>query len=153
PRAKMYEQIAKLPEIEKTQAPKERIQTIEQIGAKFIQCLYEGELTPACVAKAETIASSLVECLEEEQSAVKHLSVLADHDYYPCFPSGRVAAYAVAIAIGMGQRDTNQLKAIALGGIFHDIGKKNVPLSVINKAGPLTEAEWKMMKSHPEQGH
>ncbi len=153
PRAKMYEQVAKLPEIEKTQAPRERIQTIEQVGAKFIQCLYEGELTPACVAKAETIATSLVECIEEDQACVKFLSLLADHDYYTYFHSVRVAAYAVAIAIGMGQRDQNQLKAIALGGIFHDIGKKNVPLTVINKAGPLTEAEWKMMKSHPEAGH
>lgn len=153
PRAKMYESLVKIPQIEKDLAPRERIQNIEQIGAKFIKCLYEGELTPACVAKAEGIAVSLVQCIEEDQGCVKFLSNLADHDTYTYFHSVRVAAYAVAIAIGMGQRDTDQLKAIALGGIFHDIGKKAVPLTVINKPGPLTEAEWKVMKSHPEVGY
>ena len=29
--------------------------------------------------------------------------------------------------------------------IFHDIGKKDVPLDVLNKSGALTDAEWKVM--------
>lgn len=152
PKADMYRVLTKLPEIEKNQAPPERIQTIEQIGAKFIQCLYEGNLTEACVDKAKSITRSMVDCVAEDKSCVKYLSALADHDYYTYYHSVRVAAYAVAVAIGMGQTDHVQLRQIALGGIFHDIGKKDVPLSLLNKTGALTEAEWKLMKSHPTMG-
>jgi putative nucleotidyltransferase with HDIG domain len=151
-KAKMYESLIQLPIVDRLQAPTERIQTIEQVGAKFIQCLYEGELTEACVKKAETIADSLVQCVAEDKSCIKYLSGLADHDYYTYFHSVRVASYAVAIAVQMGLNDAELLKSIALGGIFHDIGKKDVPVSVLNKAGPLTDLEWRMMRSHPTQG-
>ncbi len=151
-RANMYQAMVKLPAIEKSMAPPERIQSIEQIGAKFVKCLYEGELTPACVKKAESIAGSLVDCIAEDQHCVAFLSGLADHDYYTYYHSVRVASYAVAIAIAMGLRDHKLLNDIALGGIFHDVGKKQVPLSVLNKSGPLTELEWKLMRAHPTEG-
>lgn len=153
PKASMYQSVVRLPQIDSEQAPPERIQTIEQVGAKFIQCLYDGELTPACVAKAKTIASAMVDCVQEDPSCIKFLAGLANHDYYTYFHSVRVAAYAVAIAVQMGQHNKEQLQQIALGGIFHDIGKKLIPLSLINKQGALTETEWKMMKAHPMSGH
>lgn len=151
-RAQMYATIVRLPQVEKDLAPKERIVSIEQVGAKFVECLYQGEITPGCVQKAETITSAMVDCIKEDPSCVAALGGLADHDYYTYFHSVRVASYAVAIALTMGQDDPKMLREIALGGVFHDIGKKEVPMSVINKSGPLTEAEWKMMKSHPELG-
>lgn len=152
PKADMYRVLTKLPEIEKSQAPKERIQTIEQIGAKFTQCLYEGNLTEACVDKAKSISRSIVDCIAEDRSCIKFLGELSEHDYYTYYHSVRVASYAVAIAIGMGLTDHTQLRNIALGGIFHDVGKKDVPLAVLDKTGALTEAEWKLMRSHPSLG-
>ncbi len=153
PKAQMYESLSQLPAFEKQLAPPERLQHVEQIGAKFIQCLYEGELTQACVAKAETIGEAMVECIAEDPGCIKHLSGLADHDYYTYYHSVRVAAYAVAIAYNMGLKDMAQLRQVALGGIFHDVGKRDIPLTVLNKVGPLTEAEWKTMKAHPTRGH
>jgi putative nucleotidyltransferase with HDIG domain len=152
-KAHMYQEMMKLPLIEKSQAPAERIQSIEQIGAKFVKCLYEGEITGSCVNKAENIAQTMVDCIAEDRSCIASLSGLADHDYYTYYHSVRVSSYAVAIAISLGMKDPALLRDIALGGIFHDVGKKDVPLALINKTGPLTDAEWKMMKSHPEVGH
>jgi putative nucleotidyltransferase with HDIG domain len=152
-KAKMYETVTALPTISKDLAPPERIQKIEQIGAQFIKCLHDGELTESTVNKAEYIAKSMVECVAEDVGCVKFLSGLAEHDYYTYFHSIRVSTYAVAIAINMGMTDRGQLENIALGGIFHDIGKKDIPLHILNKAGPLTPSEWKVMRSHPEEGH
>jgi putative nucleotidyltransferase with HDIG domain len=64
----------------------------------------------------------------------------------------RVAIYTTGVAIKMGITDYDQLRDISLGGIFHDIGKKEVPLEVLNKQGPLNEQEWEQMKSHPVVG-
>ena len=41
---------------------------------------------------------------------------------------------------------------VAYGFFLHDIGKVGIPESILCKAGPLTELEWIVMRSHPNQG-
>jgi HD-GYP domain-containing protein (c-di-GMP phosphodiesterase class II) len=38
------------------------------------------------------------------------------------------------------------------GFLLHDIGKLMVPDAVLNKPGPLSEAEWELMRAHPAKG-
>ena len=66
--------------------------------------------------------------------------------------SNRVRALSVALgrALGMSRKD---LDTLAHGALLHDIGKIAVPDSVLLKPGPLNEAEWVIMKSHPEVGY
>ncbi|NRA64413.1 MAG: HD domain-containing protein [Pseudobacteriovorax sp.] len=151
-KANMYLQIAQIPKVEKNLPPFERIKSLEQIGSQFIKALYEGEITPACVKKSEEIARTLADCIDEDRTCIKAISGLADHDYYTYYHSIRVATYALAISVEMGLSDHRQMKEIVVGGIFHDIGKKEVGLEIINKTGSLTEDEWAQMKSHPEYG-
>jgi HD-GYP domain-containing protein (c-di-GMP phosphodiesterase class II) len=66
--------------------------------------------------------------------------------------SARVASYALALAMEMGQTDKIQLQAMAAGCIFHDIGKSKIDLTILNKNGPLTNDEWTLIKKHPEFG-
>lgn len=151
-KAKMYLKLAELPKIEKNLPPYERIKSIEQVGSQFIKCLYEGEITSACIEKSKVIANSIADCIDEDRTCIKAISGLASHDYYTYYHSIRVATYSLAIAVEMGLSNAAQMKEIALGGIFHDIGKKAVGLDIINKTGSLTDEEWETMRSHPERG-
>ena len=151
-KAAIYEKMAKLPQLAKQLKPEDRLQSIQDIGATFTRYLYEGEITDSCIRKAQELATHIVECLQEDRSAVKAISGLADHDAYTYLHSVRVASYATAIALQMGLTDAEALKLIALGGIFHDVGKSTVSLDIINKNGPLLEAEWLVMKNHPTEG-
>lgn len=151
--ANMYQQISRIPEIEHHLPPEARIKSIEDVGCQFTQCLYEGEITPACVNKAKEIAKAIENCVAEDRTCIKELTGLADHDYYTYYHSIRVSTYAVAIAIEMGLTDQEKIHEIALGGIFHDIGKREVGVEIVNKAGALTESEWQKMRSHPIFGH
>jgi HD-GYP domain-containing protein (c-di-GMP phosphodiesterase class II) len=39
---------------------------------------------------------------------------------------------------------------IRRGALLHDIGKMGIPDAILQKQGPLTEEEWKIMKTHPD---
>jgi putative two-component system response regulator len=45
-----------------------------------------------------------------------------------------------------------QLTALRLGGVVHDIGKIKVPDAILLKPGPLTREEWVVMREHPVEG-
>ncbi len=62
-----------------------------------------------------------------------------------------VVRLAVAVAAELGL-DLEAVRNVELGAVLHDIGKVRVPESILNKPGKLTEAEWAIMKTHPEVG-
>jgi putative nucleotidyltransferase with HDIG domain len=55
-------------------------------------------------------------------------------------------ALAVARALGLGP---DEMAAVQLGALFHDIGKIGVPDHILKKPASLTEEEWAEMKTHP----
>lgn len=66
--------------------------------------------------------------------------------------SQRVSTYAVTIARQLDVPD-GQILEIERGSLLHDIGKIGIPDSILRKSGPLTEAEWEIMRRHPLLGH
>ena len=44
------------------------------------------------------------------------------------------------------------VQVIALGALFHDVGKERVPLEIVNKPGKLTAEERESMNRHPAEG-
>ena len=72
-------------------------------------------------------------------------------DHYTQGHCQRVAFFACVLADSMGM-DARSLFWFRLGALLHDIGKIIVPTEVLNKAGGLTDAEWAIMKRHPEAG-
>jgi HD-GYP domain-containing protein (c-di-GMP phosphodiesterase class II) len=64
----------------------------------------------------------------------------------------RVAALAVAIGEQFGLTAA-RLRALAIGGLLHDIGKLSVPNSILQKPGALDDSEFAIIKRHPGHGH
>ncbi len=64
----------------------------------------------------------------------------------------RVANLAVSIGRAMDLSE-KEMKALHYGGYLHDIGKIGIPHEILNKPGPLTDHEWRIMKKHPEIGY
>lgn len=64
----------------------------------------------------------------------------------------RVANLAVGLAKRMGL-SWEDIQAIRLGGILHDVGKIGISSGILNKPGPLDPHEWEIMKMHPDAGY
>ena len=69
-------------------------------------------------------------------------------DLYTGGHTERVAAVSVGIARRLGFRD-EELDAIEIGALLHDIGKIGIPEHVLRKPGKLNEDEWTLIKRHP----
>jgi HD-GYP domain-containing protein (c-di-GMP phosphodiesterase class II) len=61
----------------------------------------------------------------------------------------RVSEYceAIAKALNLSDKDIGDIK---VAGSLHDVGKVLIPPEILNKEEPLTEAEWQIIKKHPE---
>jgi hypothetical protein len=69
-------------------------------------------------------------------------------DLYTGGHTERVAAVAVGIARRLGFKDED-LEAIEIGALLHDIGKIGIPEHILRKPGPLDDQEWELIKTHP----
>lgn len=63
----------------------------------------------------------------------------------------RTAHYGLALARRIDP-DLASRPEVGYGFFLHDIGKVGIPESILCKAGPLTELEWIVMRSHPQMG-
>ena len=63
--------------------------------------------------------------------------------------STRLAEWAVRIGRELGL-DEGRLQDIEVAALLHDAGKVGVPDAILHKPGPLEEAEWRIMKMHPQ---
>jgi putative nucleotidyltransferase with HDIG domain len=65
--------------------------------------------------------------------------------------SERVTAVALVLGDALSLHDAER-HTLRSGGLLHDIGKIGVPPEILDKAGPLTSAERKIVESHPVLG-
>jgi putative nucleotidyltransferase with HDIG domain len=79
------------------------------------------------------------------------VATLDARDRYTAGHSAAVAIYARDIAARMGLPEREQQLA-HLCGLVHDIGKVGLPPGILEKAGPLTLEERRMMEKHSEIG-
>ena len=73
-----------------------------------------------------------------------------EKDLYTKGHSERVKTISLVIAEEM-HLDKESKKIIARSGILHDIGKIGIADAILNKKEKLTDAEWEIIKSHPEK--
>ncbi len=72
-------------------------------------------------------------------------------DRYTSGHSQRVSEISVDVARELGI-PIEEAEKIRVAGLVHDIGKIGIRESVLNKAGKLTEEEYRQVKSHPATG-
>jgi HD-GYP domain-containing protein (c-di-GMP phosphodiesterase class II) len=69
--------------------------------------------------------------------------------------TGRHSAQVGTLARRVGRRigmPSPEIDELACAARLHDVGKLGVPDAILQKAGPLDESEWAVMRRHPEWG-
>lgn len=86
-----------------------------------------------------------------KDGSVKSLASLISHDYETYSHCVHVFVFTVAVLQTFGIKEEEMVRA-GVGAILHDIGKILLPREVLNKNGPLSPAEWELVRRHPVQG-
>ena len=79
-------------------------------------------------------------------------SIVEMRDPYTSGHQARVAELAKDIASQMGLPE-EQVQAIHLAGLVHDLGKIRIPAEILSKPGRLDEIEYSLIKMHPKAGY
>jgi putative nucleotidyltransferase with HDIG domain len=87
----------------------------------------------------------------ESKSLASWIEVVRRHHSQTYQHSLLVTGLVVAFGRQLGLSRTD-LKRLSFAGILHDIGKARVPVSILEKPGPLDREESNVMKQHPLSG-
>ncbi len=79
------------------------------------------------------------------------LAVEVDAQVAPVEHGPAVGRWAAEVAEELGL-DPDTRQRCVLAGQLRDIGKITVPETILRKPGRLSEADWRLMKTHPDQG-
>jgi HD-GYP domain-containing protein (c-di-GMP phosphodiesterase class II) len=75
------------------------------------------------------------------------MSTLRHHDDYTYTHSVNVSILAICLGHYIGL-DKNALETLGICGLFHDLGKVDIPLKILNKQGKLSEREYNLIQKH-----
>jgi HD-GYP domain-containing protein (c-di-GMP phosphodiesterase class II) len=129
---------------------------LEQADAAHSQLLrYADDLRTTFSAerrRAEELRAAL-DAVELAYSATVQAlaSAVEAKDAYTGGHLARVTAYGVEACGALGG-DLAATPGLEQAFLLHDLGKIGVPDAVLNKAGPLTDEEWALMREHPAIG-
>jgi PAS domain S-box-containing protein/putative nucleotidyltransferase with HDIG domain len=79
-------------------------------------------------------------------------SIVEIKDPYTSGHQKRVALLAVAMAREIGM-DEEKIEVLNTAALIHDMGKINLPASVLTRPGRLSKIEFDMVKTHPRLGY
>ena len=83
---------------------------------------------------------------------ILNMARLKTKDEYTYLHSVSVCALMINFARKLRLPEA-QIHDIGMAGLLHDVGKTSIPDTILLKPGKLDEAEWTMVRNHPQRGH
>jgi len=130
----------------------ERSKLFYQISAGMLKQSFATKLPRGLDEKTYQAMQTLVKrgiALLSKEESLKSLSEFLSHKYHIYSHSLNVMVMTISVLQSLPGMDQKTLFEAGLGAALHDIGKTQLPDEVVNKAGPLNQAEWELMKTHP----
>jgi HD-GYP domain-containing protein (c-di-GMP phosphodiesterase class II) len=105
------------------------------------------------VAVADKLGRELTSLLVNNNVLPRDLFRLARHDFLTFTHITNVASYGVIFAERLGLCDGSQLEPLAKAAILHDVGKRFIPATILQKPAKLDPDERAIIETHPQRGY
>jgi HD-GYP domain-containing protein (c-di-GMP phosphodiesterase class II) len=101
--------------------------------------------------KIKRVMETVVDSILRDEESMLALTNIRNYDAYTYHHSINVCLLSIAVGTRLGLPKA-VLREIGIAALFHDIGKTQIPLTILNKPGDLTPEEWRKMRMHTEHG-
>jgi len=101
----------------------------------------------AGVRKSLRVIQNMVDLVMEDEPILLGLSTIRDYDDYTFTHSVNVAILSMCLGqrIGLSRMSLHRL---GVCGLFHDLGKLDIPIEIIHQPGKLNQSEFEEIKKH-----
>ncbi|VBB06857.1 Hypothetical protein LUCI_2094 [Lucifera butyrica] len=123
--------------------------TVRAIKTSFDTMRYFREVP---IHDMKELAETSIDSLIELSGVVNHLHMARRPNDYTFCHSVNVAVLCGVLGRWLGYTG-EVLKSLILAGLLHDVGKTQVPLSILNKPGKLSSPEMESVKQHTTLGY
>ncbi|HNY49778.1 MAG TPA: HD domain-containing protein [Smithella sp.] len=103
------------------------------------------------VRKTRRLAQNIVDMVQVDSALMIGMATIKDYDDYTYTHSVNVTLLATCLGRHIELSDL-ALEHLTICGLFHDLGKVDVPKEILFKNGELTNGEWDLIKAHPVTG-
>jgi len=124
---------------------------IKRVG-EGIQYLFDNTASSGFTEATHNIANELVKAISDNNAVAVDVNLIKVSDEYTFKHSVDVATIAMVIGQNYGLTK-EELRELGTAGLLHDLGKSQIPNSVLNKPGKLTDDEFALMKQHSLFGY
>lgn len=129
----------------------EKVRALEAGCDDFLPKPYEQDALLTRVRSLLRIKTLTDELEDAEAILMTLVRTIEAKDRYTLGHADRVGRYAVMLGRALGC-NAFELETLRKGGMLHDIGKLGIPDAILQKAGPLDDAEWEIMRKHAVVG-
>ncbi len=106
---------------------------------------------PIKISTTRRLMQSIYNHIVEDEAFIQGLTNIKNHDEYTLNHSVNVCLLATALGRRLGLSRA-ELVDLGTAAFFHDLGKTQTPLEILNKPGRLTDDEREVMEQHPFHG-
>lgn len=125
---------------------------VYETSVALVNELLTEPLSLVCTPRLEKLSKAVTLLVLNDPQAFSHLFAASHHDFYTATHMVNVATWMVPLSYAMGHRGSDELSRICLAGLLHDVGKLQIASEILNKKGRLTDAEWQIIRQHPQLG-
>jgi putative nucleotidyltransferase with HDIG domain len=130
-----------------------KMRFLQYTGEMIVQQAYVAGTDEALFRNAKDFLTTSMDVLTEDEETFTLLSLLSNHTDYLYAHSLGVSVFSVMIAKQLGWQSPQILFKLAFAGLFHDIGKKEIPVDILAKPrSTLTQNERALLETHTTRG-
>lgn len=124
---------------------------LRESSMAILEDLFDNPDVKKALDQSRPVIADLIDFMDKAPESAGNLITLSSHDFYTYNHSFDVSIYSLGLgkALGFAPED---LAELGLSSLYHDLGKRLIPLEILCKRGPLDDNEWMQMRMHPQYG-
>ncbi len=139
----------------------EAVSFIKDSAIKYLHNVFDPEKEFSTELLQETISGckdaveNMIDVLDDYNIDTLRALIgsLSGHDFYTYDHSINVSMYCLTVLRALKPTATKmELLHAGLGGLLHDLGKVKISTEILNNADGLTDAQYNVIKTHPDIG-